>query len=455
MPNANLSRSASANLENQFPIDNQIQEESLAPVAAVNTNTKCSFCELNKHVRSRCPAEDSMCSNCGETGHFARLFKSMGRCSGSKGTSAAMLQPTLAAVTASSGCKAITDVIVNGHQVNALIDSGSSLSCIDPSLVHKLELSVHPESKKSNNKSFHTAGCYPLPNINDIVQKIAQYSVFSTIDLRRAYHQIPLKEEDKPYNTAFEASCGLYQFNRMPFGVTNGVAGFQRSIDGVITKENIKDTFAYVDNVTLCAKTQKEHDENLEKFLEAAKNYNMTFNEEKSTFSTDRFTLFGSVITKGTIKPDLERLRPLKELPPPQNITAQRHDINSSTVIKCLCQLFAIFGMPSYVHSDRGSSLISEELKKSSNKGEYCFTETPCGQPALNQSNNPGSDNSIEHRTPAPEPAEVPVSSGETVGERIPTQELRDECVTERLHEPEQILRRSECIRRPPDKLNL
>eukprot|EP00794_Sanderia_malayensis_P014587 gene14587-16090_t len=660
----------------------------------------------------------------------------MGRCSGSKGTSAAMLQPTLAAVTASSGCKAITDVIVNGHQVNALIDSGSSLSCIDPSLVHKLELSVHPESKKSNNKSFHTAGCYPLPNINDIVQKIAQYSVFSTIDLRRAYHQIPLKEEDKPYNTAFEASCGLYQFNRMPFGVTNGVAGFQRSIDGVITKENIKDTFAYVDNVTLCAKTQKEHDENLEKFLEAAKNYNMTFNEEKSTFSTDRFTLFGSVITKGTIKPDLERLRPLKELPPPQNITAQRHvigmfsyyskwipkfsekirlliqnkqfpmsgsalqtfkqlkldiensiiyaiddsipfevetnasdyaiaatlnqpgkpvtffsrtlypseqnhspvekeayaiveslkcwrhfllgrhfklitdqrlitfmynnkcasknkneklmrcrvelscfkydivyhpgrdnkgpdtfnrmfcasvndsslhelhnslchpgvtrchnlpysveeikrmtstcsvfaelkprfhrstgtlvkatqsferlnidfkgplptsiknkymlttvdefscfpfvspcqDINSSTVIKCLCQLFAIFGMPSYVHSDRGSSLISEELKKSSNKGEYCFTETPCGQPALNQSNNPGSDNSIEHRTPAPEPAEVPVSSGETVGERIPTQELRDECVTERLHEPEQILRRSECIRRPPDKLNL
>ena len=39
-------------------------------------------------------------------------------------------------------------------------------------------------------------------------------------------------------------------------------------------------------------------------------------------------------------------------------------DINSSTVIKCLCQLFAIFGMPSYVHSDRGSSLISEELKQ-------------------------------------------------------------------------------------------
>ena len=68
---------------------------------------------------------------------------------------------------------------------------------------------------------FTQLDAYPLPNINDMVQKIAQYSVFSTIDLRSAYHQIPLKEEDKPY-TAFEASGRLYQFNRMPFGITNG-----------------------------------------------------------------------------------------------------------------------------------------------------------------------------------------------------------------------------------------
>ena len=53
----------------------------------------------------------------------------------------------------------------------------------------------------------------------------------------------------------------------------------------------------------------------------------MTFNEEKSIFSTDTLTLFGSVISKGTIKPDPERLRPLKELPPPQNIAAQRRVI--------------------------------------------------------------------------------------------------------------------------------
>ena len=173
---------------------------------------------------------------------------------------------------------------------------------------------------------FTQLDAYPLPNINNMVQKIAQYSVYSTIDLRSAYHQIPLKDEDKPY-TAFESSGRLCQLNCIPVGVTNGVAGLQRSIDDVISKENTKDTFAFVDNITICEKTQKEHDENLEKFLQAAKNYNMIFNEEKSVFSTDTLTLFGSVISKVTIKPDPERLRPLKELPPPQNTAAQRRVI--------------------------------------------------------------------------------------------------------------------------------
>ena len=53
--------------------------------------------------------------------------------------------------------------------------------------------------------------------------------VFSTIDLRSAYHQVPLRQEEKPYTT-FKASVGLYQFPRVPFGVTNGVTCFQREM---------------------------------------------------------------------------------------------------------------------------------------------------------------------------------------------------------------------------------
>ena len=61
----------------------------------------------------------------------------------------------------------------------------------------------------------------------------------------------PLREEDEPY-AAFESAGRLYQFKRMPFGVTNSVASFQHSIGEVISKENTKDTFAFIDNVAVC-----------------------------------------------------------------------------------------------------------------------------------------------------------------------------------------------------------
>ena len=55
---------------------------------------------------------------------------------------------------------------------------------------------------------FTLLDAFPLPRINDMVNKIAQYRVFSTIDLRSAYHQVPLKDEDKPYTVHTPALWG-------------------------------------------------------------------------------------------------------------------------------------------------------------------------------------------------------------------------------------------------------
>ena len=111
---------------------------------------------------------------------------------------------------------------------------------------------------------------YLLPHIDDTISKIACYRVFSIIDLQSAYHQVPIKDEDKSY-TAFEACGRLYHFNCIPFGVTNGVAYFQHIKNTIIEEEGLMGTFAYFDNVTVCGMTQEEHDENLQKFLSGAK----------------------------------------------------------------------------------------------------------------------------------------------------------------------------------------
>ena len=75
--------------------------------------------------------------------------------------------------------------------------------------------------------------------------------MFSTLDLKSAYYQVPLSVEDRPY-TAFEAEGKLYQYTRLPFGVTNVVSFFQRIINNIIAKYDLRHTYAYLDNITVC-----------------------------------------------------------------------------------------------------------------------------------------------------------------------------------------------------------
>nr|XP_039250117.1 uncharacterized protein LOC120327823 [Styela clava] len=134
---------------------------------------------------------------------------------------------------------------------------------------------------------FTQLDAFPLPNMSDIINEIAPYRVYSTVDLKSAYHQVPLEKEDQKY-TAFEAAGALFQFTRLPFGVTNGVACFQRAMMNLVKEENLTGVFAYLDNITICGHTQQDHDINLQKFLEAAKRRNLKLNKNKKHISNQK-----------------------------------------------------------------------------------------------------------------------------------------------------------------------
>jgi len=92
---------------------------------------------------------------------------------------------------------------------------------------------------------FTALDAHPLPRIDQQVNELAKCKWFSTLDLKSAYYQVPLATEDRAY-AAFEADGKLYQYCRLPFGVTNGVSCFQRIIDSVIADNDLKQTFAYL-----------------------------------------------------------------------------------------------------------------------------------------------------------------------------------------------------------------
>ena len=128
--------------------------------------------------------------------------------------------------------------------------------------------------KQSINR-FTELDTYPLPDTEEMVREISHYSWFSIFDLKSAYRQIPISGEDQKY-MAFEADGGLWEFTRMPFGVTNGVSKFQRNIDSIVEKEGLPATFPFLDNVTVCGRTEQELKENEAQFRSFAKKYNLT-----------------------------------------------------------------------------------------------------------------------------------------------------------------------------------
>ena len=166
--------------------------------------------------------------------------------------------------------------------------------------------------------------------------------MFSTFDLCSAYHQILIAEKDRPF-TAFEACGKLWEFTTIPFGVTNGVPAFQREMDNLIQAENLKNTFPYLDNITVAGRTKEEHDQNVKRFLEALQRRNWTLNEKKNISSVASVNILGYLVGNGVIKLDPERLRPLKELPPPVD----------SKSLKRVLGLFAYYAKWIYQFSDK------------------------------------------------------------------------------------------------------
>jgi hypothetical protein len=118
-----------------------------------------------------------------------------------------------------------------------------------------------------------------------------------------------------------------------------------------IHEEPIADIFPYLDDITICGKTQEEHDTNLKNFLGAAERKNLTYNSEKCVFSVSQLNTIGYIVENGEIRPDPERLQALREMPVP----------NDAKSMKRVIGMFAYYSKWIHNFSDKIAPLIKNE----------------------------------------------------------------------------------------------
>jgi transposase InsO family protein len=162
---------------------------------------------------------------------------------------------------------------------------------------------------------------YPLPRIDDIIDKLAGSRYFSTLDLKAGYWQIPVAEDDKK-KTAFITTDGLYEFNVLPFGLSNAPATFQRVINSVLGSLRWDITLVYLDDIIVYSPSFDTHVQHLDRVLTALHAANVRLNITKCSIARKQLDYLGFRITEHGIKPTTTNVKKTLDFPTPTSTKA-------------------------------------------------------------------------------------------------------------------------------------
>ena len=158
---------------------------------------------------------------------------------------------------------------------------------------------------------------YPIPTIDELLARLDNGVKFTKLDLSDAYLQIELDEDSKKL-VVINTPVGLFRYNRMPFGIANAPAIFQKMIDQIIS--GIPNTVAYLDDILITGKTTADHLETLDAVLGRLADFGLTCNPSKCSFFKDEVTYLGFIIDRHGKRPDSTRVDAIVRMPVPQNV---------------------------------------------------------------------------------------------------------------------------------------
>ncbi len=164
---------------------------------------------------------------------------------------------------------------------------------------------------------------YPIPRIDDCLDALGGNTLFSTFDMHAGYWQIPMKEQDKS-KTAFITTEGLFEFNVIPFGLTNATATFQRYVDMVLAGLKWTSLLVYLDDVFVFSKTVDDHIQRLESTFARFRAFKLKLNAAKCHILKRQFIYLGHIVSDKGINPDPKKLEAILKMPSPKTVRQLR-----------------------------------------------------------------------------------------------------------------------------------
>ncbi|GBO01669.1 Retrovirus-related Pol polyprotein from transposon 297, partial [Araneus ventricosus] len=208
------------------------------------------------------------------------------------------------------------------NQINILLDAGiiqpsTSPYCAPVLLVKKSDGSFRlvADLRKLNSKTIPDN--FPLPKIDEMIDQLSGAKFFSTMDLTSGFHQMSMHPDHMHY-TGIATEFGLFEYKRLPFGLKNASASFQRLMSIVLAGLSDLQIACYIDDVIIASHNFQDHLQRLELVFQRLTAANLKVKPSKCSFLQFEISFLGHTVREGQVLPDPKNLDSIKNTMPPR-----------------------------------------------------------------------------------------------------------------------------------------
>lgn len=186
---------------------------------------------------------------------------------------------------------------------------------------------------------------FPMPVIDDQLDRLSGKMYFTSLDLKSGYYQIPMAEGSR-HLTAFVTPDGHYEYTRMPFGLVNAPAIFQHMINKALGKDRYDLAIPYMDDLLCPSATVDEGLQKLRKIFMSLRNAGLTLNMAKCYFFKRELDYLGYEVSIDGLRPGYKKTEAVAAFPTPTNVHQVRQFVGLASFFRRFILGFASISKP-------------------------------------------------------------------------------------------------------------
>ena len=218
---------------------------------------------------------------------------------------------------------------------------------------------------------------YPLPRIDRCLDSLSGSTWFSTFDLRSGFHQVEVHPRDAN-KTTFICHRGTFRFPKMPFGLCNAPATFQRLMDTVLTNLNFEICLAYLDDIIVFSHDLNSHMERLQRLFDRLREANLKLKPSKCQVLQRQVHFLGFTVSQHGVGTDPGKVEAIKDWPTPQNLRQSRAFVGLCQYYRRFVPGFSEISAPLHALTKKGARFHwSEECQHAFDQLKNALTSAP------------------------------------------------------------------------------